>query len=418
MIHLGIASASSGAGDRSRKRIRGELGDRRKSVLVYGFLASGNIGNDASLETLLAWLGDHRPEIQVRGASNNRRELAVRYGIPSQRMSGWPRRKGQGRWEAAKATVARAADAVWSLHLAGRADAVVVPGMGVLEDSLPLSPWDFPFALALLAVATRLRRRQFVLLAIGAERASHPVTRCFFGATVRLATHVSFRDAGSRLAMGHAVGKSAVVVPDLAFAHPSPIRPRPRAKHVVIGVMAPSWGGVGGSKESADGSSYLDAMVDVVLGLIDRGNTIRLVVGDAVDAPWAERLLARVGSYRPAATGESLSIGGVDTFEGLTAEVAKGEVVVMTRYHGLICALRLGRPTISVAYAHKSDDLMNRLGLSAFSHDVRTFSPAEVVRQVSVAQEQGRGLSEAVAAAVAPYPTVVDSLLESVFTGW
>ena len=44
----------------------------------------------------------------------------------------------------------------------------------------------------------------------------------------------------------------------------------------------------------------------------------------------------------------------------------RAEVVIASRFHNLICALRLARPTVSVGYASKNRHLMQALGLDEY----------------------------------------------------
>ena len=43
------------------------------------------------------------------------------------------------------------------------------------------------------------------------------------------------------------------------------------------------------------------------------------------------------------------------------------ETVVATRFHSVLCALRLGKPTLAVGYAAKFDALMAEMGFAEFS---------------------------------------------------
>ena len=96
--------------------------------------------------------------------------------------------------EASRKLLGRVIDVPRSYALAGSVDAIIVPGMGVLEETLGERPWGLPLGLFLMAAACRLRGRRFVLLDVGAECAANPVTRRLYVATVGLATHVSYRD--------------------------------------------------------------------------------------------------------------------------------------------------------------------------------------------------------------------------------
>ena len=59
----------------------------------------------------------------------------------------------------------------------GRADVLVVPGMGVFESALAGPPWGLPFAMAGLSVATRLRRRTLALVGVGFSEEPNRITR-------------------------------------------------------------------------------------------------------------------------------------------------------------------------------------------------------------------------------------------------
>jgi polysaccharide pyruvyl transferase WcaK-like protein len=49
------------------------------------------------------------------------------------------------------------------------------------------------------------------------------------------------------------------------------------------------------------------------------------------------------------------------------------DTVVATRYHNVLCALKMCKPTISLGYSRKNDVLMEEMGLGEFCQNVRTF---------------------------------------------
>ena len=52
------------------------------------------------------------------------------------------------------------------------------------------------------------------------------------------------------------------------------------------------------------------------------------------------------------------------------AQIADTDVVVATRYHNVVCALKLGRPTLSIGYADKNDVLLAEMGLGEFCQHI------------------------------------------------
>ena len=67
---------------------------------------------------------------------------------------------------------------------------------------------------------------------------------------------------------------------------------------------------------------------------------------------------------------DAVSIRDLRRFTELTEEMAHAEVVIASRFHNLICALRLARPTVSVGYAVKNRNSWSALGVDGFCQDI------------------------------------------------
>ena len=72
----------------------------------------------------------------------------------------------------------------------------------------------------------------------------------------------------------------------------------------------------------------------------------------------------------------------------LMQQIARTDIVVASRYHNIVCALAMGRPAISLAYASKNDALLNDTGLAAFCHRIDNFDPETILSQIDFAFEQ------------------------------
>jgi polysaccharide pyruvyl transferase WcaK-like protein len=382
-------------------------------VAFYGFLGSGNLGNDASLETVLEWLRLEYPRTELRCITIAPEVIEARYGIPSVPLSAGPR-LGRGKAAAAAAKVAgRLADIPRSVTLANSADVVIVPGMGVLEESFATRPWGLPAWMLMTAAACRLRRRPFVLLDVGAEPIVNPVTRRMFAATVNLAAHVSYRDQFSADAMRAAGAREAdAMAPDLAFAHSASTHAVPEPGHIVIGVLAY----YGPSDDPVQGAAvrrrYVELMSDVVGRLTGAGDRVVLLGGDRVDTSVAQEILDSVRSAQRDLPDHAVTVRDVQTFTELTSELARAEAVVASRFHNLIAALRLSRPTVSVGYAEKSAELMRSVGLADFHQGIDDLDADKLMAQLSAVRAQGPVLSAQIAAACGGYGAQVGALLD------
>jgi polysaccharide pyruvyl transferase WcaK-like protein len=387
-----------------------------RRVAFYGYLGSGNLGNDASLETVMGWLNSNYPQVELSCISIAPAAVSARYGIPSVPMT-WhsPNRRHTGVMETSRRVFGRLVDIPRSYTFAGSVDAVMVPGMGVLEDCLRVRPWNLPFGLFLMAAACWLRRRPFVLLDVGAERTSNPVTRWLYMTTVRLAAHVSYRDQLSAAWMAGAREPDAVA-PDLAFAHPACTLANPELGRIVVGVMAY----YGKRDDPVRGAhvrrSYIATMAEALAQLAKAGDQVVMVGGDRVDIDVAREIRAAILSAYPALTDDAVLIHDFETFTELTEEMMRAEVVIASRFHNLICALRLARPTVSVGYAAKNRYLMEALDVDGFSQEIMQLDADQLVAQVRAARENSEAVTALIRRGSVKWAEEVRCLMERVAT--
>ncbi|MFK4066324.1 polysaccharide pyruvyl transferase family protein [Streptomyces sp. NPDC029674] len=357
-------------------------------VGVFGLLGSGNLGNDGSLEAVLGYLSAEHPEAVVDALCGGPETVAARYRIPATRLH-WYR--GEYRTASRAGAVAgkglgKLVDAFRTAAWVRRHDVVIVPGMGVLEATLPLRPWGFPYSLFLLCASGRLLGTRVALVGVGADTISDRPTRALVRWSARLATYRSYRDTLSRDAM-RAMGVDTAhdeVYPDLAFALPTPPAGAPSGT-VCVGVMA--FHGGNDDRDRADEiyRNYLEGTTRFVRALVEDGRPVRLLTGDDCDTPVVDAILDAVDS--PLVTAANAA-----SLADLMKETAAADTVVATRYHNLVCALKAGTPTLALSYAAKSDALMARMGLDAYRHPAREVDADQLLVQFRALETQSTEL--------------------------
>ena len=98
--------------------------------------------------------------------------------------------------------------------------------------------------------------------------------------------------------------------------------------------------------------------------LADTGHRIRLFAGDnRHDDGVVQEILADLRSYRPDLESTWFAGDPVTSLADLMREIAPVGTVVAIRYHNVMCALKLSKPTLSLSYAPKHDVLMAGMGL-------------------------------------------------------
>ncbi|MDP9222520.1 MAG: polysaccharide pyruvyl transferase family protein [Actinomycetota bacterium] len=369
-------------------------------VGLFGLLGSGNIGNDASLEAVLAYLRDAHPDAIVDAMAMGPEVLREKYAIMAIPLL-WCRKyenRVPGGLSMAIKVLGKSVDAFRTASWVRRHDVVIVPGMGVLEASLPLRPWGFPYAMFLLCASGRLFGTKVALVSVGANRINQRATRWLFNSAARFAFYRSYRDNQSREAMrqrGLDISGDRVY-PDLVFAIPEP--PSAPGDPQIVGVGVMMYQGTNDDRQQAHEihAAYLQTLKGFVRWLVDGGRKVRLLVGDTYDHGVVQEILADQREHRPDLGSAWVVAEPVSSFAELTRAIAPVGTVVATRYHNVICALKLGKPTISLGYAQKNLELMANVGMSEFCQSANSLDLDLLIQQFTELERRSVQLSQTI----------------------
>jgi polysaccharide pyruvyl transferase WcaK-like protein len=106
-------------------------------------------------------------------------------------------------------------------------------------------------------------------------------------------------------------------------------------------------------------------------------------MGDTNDERAVSDLLETVSIARPDLPNDRLVFEPMSSLHDLMRQIADTDVVVATRYHNVVCALKLGKPTVSVGYADKNDVLMAEMGLGGFCQQIERLDLNRLIAQFS-----------------------------------
>lgn len=347
-------------------------------VAIFGLLGSGNLGNHGSLDAMLHYLRAAHPDAELSCVCAGPEEFERQYGIPATAIT-WYHRHDKDRprpVSVALKAFGKVADVVRTARWVRRYDVVIVPGMGVLEATLPIRPWGFPYALFLTSLWGRLLGTKVALVSVGANAMRQPGTRWFVRHAARLAYYRSYRDEPSRDALREiGVDTSAdLVFPDLAFALPGTPPAPPEDRTVGVGVMA--YYGTYLDRQQADEihAAYAGELITFVRWLLDTGYRVRLFTGDPADEVVVDEVTAAVG-------GTGLIAEKAESLGQLMEQMSAVGAVVASRYHNVLSALKLAKPTISISYATKNDVLMADMGQDEFCQPIRELDAKLLIEQ-------------------------------------
>jgi polysaccharide pyruvyl transferase WcaK-like protein len=361
-------------------------------VAVFGIFGRTNLGNEATLAAFLASLRQRLPGARVVCIGPHGCEVTAGHGLELIEMEPLRVRAALWRhfWRFRHNPLVRAAAFVIQLATEPRRrrlttermrnfDVLVVPGTGILDD-FGQGPLDLPHHLLRWCLAARRASVPVYFLSVGAEAVPGRLTRRILRRAAELSAYLSYRDAESRRnAESLGVSAPAQICPDLAFSLPrtqlpafDPVAWPPR--RVGLGVM----GYYGWNREEAVGERiYLDYLAKLsrfVSWLLERNLSIRLLTGDT--GPDARPIRELAETFGTRVTAEPIA-----DFHDLLDQIAQTDVVVGTRFHNVLLALLLERPTVSIGYSSKNDALLAEFGLGEYCQDIETFQVDRLVAQ-------------------------------------
>jgi polysaccharide pyruvyl transferase WcaK-like protein len=346
-------------------------------VGLFGLFGIGNFGNDGSLEAMIAIVRRNCPDARLvcfcTGPERVRERLGV-YAVAMKAVYG-----GASQPLRRLCSVLLAVPNFFNaLARLWRLDVLIVPGTGILDDYCS-GPLGIPLDVFTWCLAARVTRTPVWFVSIGAGPITNPLSRRLMVWAAKLAQFRSYRDTNSKLFLAAAGVDTQrdLVIPDIAFdlARPEAVPARPDGDPLTVGVgVMAYWGWRDSSESSAIHGTYQDSLSRFCAWLLESGYRVRLLAGDDADerAIRSLRSLIEVRLSEPTLI-RNVLVAPAHTLADVMAQIAGTDVVVATRYHNVVCALKMGKPTLSLSYAEKNAALLEDAGLGAFVDHVESF---------------------------------------------
>lgn len=376
---------------------------------LFGLLGSGNLGNDVSMESVLHYLRTDHPQAIVDVMGKGPETIVDRYGVPAVFMNWYQRyeKTATGLPAILLKSLGKVIDVPRTAAWVRRHDGVIIPGMGTMEASLPLKSWGLPYSFLIACASAKLFGVKVAFVSIGAGVVKRRASRFLLDSSAKLATYRSYRDAPSRDRLrerGVDTSRDHVYA-DLAFGIPPlPCGPSDPGT-VAVGIMG--YRGSNDDRKQADEiyAAYIGTMKSFVRWLIDNGRTVRIVVGDEnePDILAGEEVFADVRAYRPDLVQERVEIAYATSFQELMAVMAPAGTIVATRFHSVVCALRLGKPVVALSYAPKFAALLGNMGLAEFCQSAKSPDLDVLIAQFTELEKRQDELRKSIAEGNAAY---------------
>jgi polysaccharide pyruvyl transferase WcaK-like protein len=369
---------------------------RRNKICFFGNFGQGNFGNECTLQAFLYNLRRLLPDAEVTCICTGPEATASTHNIAAVPISGvivrpWTLRNPLARL-ARKVFIGIPSELYRWLKafrtLKGK-DMLIVPGTGLLTDAFGLYGWG-PYNIFKWSLIAKLCGCKLLFVSVGAGPIYGTLCRWLVKSALSLAEFRSYRD-NSTLKYLKAVGfptNNDRVYPDLAFSLPEVVMQQgnihKRCRSVVgLGLMEYAGKYCVEKPSNTIYLAYLENLVIFARWLLAHGYDVRLLIGDLFDAAvtqeFRDLLKERSSTYYEGRIIDE----PVYSVEQLLSQLAATDVVVATRFHNVLLALILNKPTISITFHHKCVSLMSEMGLSEYCQDINHFSADGLIESFS-----------------------------------
>lgn len=344
-----------------------------RKIGLFGFFGIENFGNDGSMEAMLRFLRKQSPATEVISICGEPDKIAALYDVPAVAISYQPKRRLLRYLNRLCFSIpGEFVSLIQAARQLRQMDLLLVPGTGILDD-FTTGPFGMPYWIFRCCALARILGTKVAFVSIGAGPIHHPLSRWLMKSAAGNADYVSYRDDVSFKFMKE-IGcdvSSHAIFPDVAFGLPDPIalRPtRPEGEALTVGIGVMTYNGWRGDKarNTAIYDDYIAKMVRFISWLIARNYRVRLLTGDGVDQATIEKILNEIRGPHPENSDAPIVAEYAYSLHDVMRQMAETDIVVATRFHNIVCALKVGRPTLSIGYAAKNDALLASMGLNSF----------------------------------------------------
>ena len=350
-------------------------------IVLFGLFGCGNLGNDGSLEAVVQRLRRLMPEADLSAVCYDTDIVRKRLDIDTVPI-GRSRYLGSVLRMLDKLLLklpSKLADFARAFFVMRKTDAMIIPGTGILDD-FGERPYGMPLSIFIWTLAARLMGAKVAFISIGAGPIRNRYSRFLMLQSARLAHYRSYRDAVSKdfMMRGGVDTAHDGLFPDVAFGLPVPAPVRESANadgRVAVGIGVMNYGGWynydRGGKAIYD--RYIANMTEFVVWLLDGGYDIRLLTGELNDQVAIDDVLRGLRERRPDDMRGRVVAEPSYSLRDVMEQLSRTDVAVVSRFHNIVCAIKMAVPVMSLGYAAKNEALLEQVGIGGLSQHMESF---------------------------------------------
>jgi polysaccharide pyruvyl transferase WcaK-like protein len=293
-------------------------------------------------------------------------------------------------------------------------DAMYVTGSNQFLDNFG-GAWGFPYTLLKWSVLCRLVGCRVAFVSVGAGPLDGALSKWMIARALALSDYVSFRDEGSRALVFAGCGRDGPVLPDVAHSLEVSAAPSERGAgrnagerplRIAINAMPVHDPRYWHAADARRYEAYYRSIGTVARQLQGQGFEVSFfatqfpdaaVAHDAISAAWGDA----AAPARPA-------VDVPRTVAELMQVLVRADLVVATRFHGILLALLAGKPTVGICYYRKSRELLAEAGAAEFGFDIDDFDAPRLLAAVGALSQRRAQVATTVAGRVGHHRKALD----------
>jgi polysaccharide pyruvyl transferase WcaK-like protein len=368
--------------------------NNKVTIGLIGPFGTGNLGDAAIQQSMLQNIRQSFNQVQVFGFSLNPQDTYARHGIrsfPLGRMAinGWIESDDTGsfahkfllvsdelRWSSSP--IKRVIGKIFfsplkeiigivraSRHLINM-DYMIVSGGGQLDDYWG-GAWHHPYTLLLWGVLCRLRNVKYLFVSVGAGPLDSSMSKRLVRWALSLASYRSYRDQDSKNFIERCgfFRRNDMVYPDLAFSldisqiHCDDSQGQGKALTVGIGPMIYFKPGAWPQQDQEVYETYLKKLALFTAWLVQNNCNVLFFTGEAIaDRPVITELKNILQQMGINPSSKQIIEEPINTVDDLMGQLARTDLVIGSRFHGVLLSLLINKPVIALSYHSKITELM------------------------------------------------------------
>ncbi len=264
---------------------------------------------------------------------------------------------------------------------------LIVSGGSQLDDSWG-GPWKHPYALFKWTYLAAMRHVKVMVVSVGAEQIDTWLGKWFLKQALATAEFRSYRDVSSQKQiekLGLDLPGETFVYPDPAYDLPAPksFEPAPLpGQNLTVGI-APIpyfdrrfWP----RSDQRIYDDYLSKMAGFIAWLVRKQYRVVFLTGDIYpDRCVIQDLRDCLNSMGLRPANGQIVENPINSVEDLLAQIALTDLVVASRYHGIVQSFLMNKPVISISYQEKIDALMAEAGQAGYCLPIDRYQEMELI---------------------------------------